>query len=284
MSKTLLAIVGLTLFLIVASIFPAISQNLQNAFAFVLNLSDYTFSNTVRQNNLVLVEFWNPNCSACQKMISPLQQLSKYYGNSITFARLNIIDNSFIKDYYQIKFTPTFILFENGYPSYKIVGAKIKDLNDLLFKINNKYAQKGYWELKVNVNDIPNNIYNMIVTVKGPFNEQTSKAIYASSKNTETVFDIPDDKIPNGYNFKVCIRESGGKVDWCSPFIYNGIPEAYVTVNWPHLPTSPSSGISVCPTSYNVIQGTDEFEKDYSGLEPCNSPSENNYDFLDPSD
>lgn len=84
----------------------------------------------LESENLVLVEFWSPQCPHC-RMVAPIYtQLSKEYGGRLKFARLNIIDsqqNQELAVRLGVMGTPTFKFFCGGRPVQDIVGALPKD-------------------------------------------------------------------------------------------------------------------------------------------------------------
>lgn len=95
-------------------------------------------------------------------------------------------------------------------------------------------AQTGFWRLGVTVNNIPTDVDTVVVTVKGPFNDIIYKTIDAStSASVFTSFDISTAMISDGSSYKVCVREPGASMDWCTPFTHNGGSTGYVRVTWP---------------------------------------------------
>ena len=96
----------------------------------------------LESENLVLVEFWSPQCPHC-RMIAPIyNELSKEYAGRLKFARLNIIEsqqNQELAVRLGVMGTPTFKFFCGGRPVQDIVGALPKDhLKQAIdFAINN---------------------------------------------------------------------------------------------------------------------------------------------------
>ena len=121
------------------------------------------------------------------------------------------------------------------------------------------FAQTGFWTLQVDVNNIPNDVNTVIVTVKGAFGNTIPRAIDASTSNSvSTFFDIPTTEVPDGYNYNVCVRESGGALDLCRTINHNGGIVGRVTINWPDssVPQSPGGGSSSGGSSGEVCSDT----------------------------
>ena len=75
----------------------------------------------------VLVDFWASWCGPC-KMLSPvISKLSEEYSGKIKVCKVNVDDEGALAAQNAIVSIPTVILFENGKPVKKIVGAHAID-------------------------------------------------------------------------------------------------------------------------------------------------------------
>ncbi len=91
-------------------------------------LSDETFTDTVgADGEPVLVDFWAEWCGPC-KMIAPiLDEIADEQVGTVKIAKLNVDDAPDTARQYEVMSIPTMILFKDGEPVKKIVGAKPKD-------------------------------------------------------------------------------------------------------------------------------------------------------------
>ncbi|TFH37258.1 MAG: thioredoxin, partial [Dehalococcoidia bacterium] len=81
----------------------------------------------------VLVDFWAQWCAPCLAAAPIVEELSGEYEGKVTFAKVNVEDNSAIAAKYGIAAIPTMLLFKNGEPAQQIVGLKPKkDLKKML--------------------------------------------------------------------------------------------------------------------------------------------------------
>ena len=91
-------------------------------------LSDDTFADTISADGEpVLVDFWAEWCGPC-KMIAPiLEEIADDHVGSIRIAKLNVDEAPDTARQYEVMSIPTMILFKDGAPVKKIIGAKPKD-------------------------------------------------------------------------------------------------------------------------------------------------------------
>lgn len=90
-------------------------------------LTDATFDETIAgSDGPVLVDFWAEWCGPC-KMIAPiLDEIAHEQAGKITIAKLNIDDNPDAARRFDVMSIPTLILFQDGQPKKKLIGAKGK--------------------------------------------------------------------------------------------------------------------------------------------------------------
>lgn len=88
----------------------------------VLDLNQDNFDQIISGNNLVLVDFWAEWCGPCKMMHPVFERMSKKYRH-IRFARVNVDQNQDISMRFGVQSIPTFIMFRNGQPIDKMIGA-----------------------------------------------------------------------------------------------------------------------------------------------------------------
>ena len=92
-----------------------------------LTLSDATFDEEVQSaSEPIIVDFWAEWCGPC-KMIAPiLDEIATEQAGKLKIAKLNVDDNPDAARRFDVMSIPTLIVFQDGQPKKRLVGAKGK--------------------------------------------------------------------------------------------------------------------------------------------------------------
>ena len=88
----------------------------------VMELTSQNFNQEIKNNNLLLVDFWAEWCGPCKSMHPIFTRMAKKY-KQIRFARVNVDDAQDIAMKYEVQSIPTFIMFKNAEVVNRMVGA-----------------------------------------------------------------------------------------------------------------------------------------------------------------
>ena len=92
------------------------------------------FSEIIKQDTPVLVDFFAEWCGPCKTMSPILKEVKDILGDKISIIKIDVDKNQSLAAKYQVRGVPTFILYKEGKQVWKQSGAVQK--NDLITIIN----------------------------------------------------------------------------------------------------------------------------------------------------
>ena len=76
----------------------------------------------------VLVDFWAVWCGPCKAVTPSVEQLANEYAGKLKVVKVDVDDNMEISSRYGIQSIPTLMLFKDGQPVERLVGAYPKPM------------------------------------------------------------------------------------------------------------------------------------------------------------
>jgi thioredoxin 1 len=93
----------------------------------IATLSDATFDEYVASSDVpVLVDFWAEWCGPCKQIAPILEEIAEEQAGRVSIAKLNIDENLDVTRRFEVMSIPTLLLFKDGQPVQRLIGAKPK--------------------------------------------------------------------------------------------------------------------------------------------------------------
>src|SRR5882724_11580745 len=90
----------------------------------VLEVTDRTFAQEeLHSTSPVLVDFWADWCGPCKAIAPIVEELAREYEGQLTVMKLDVDANPRTVSAYGVQSIPTLLVFKNGKPAERILGA-----------------------------------------------------------------------------------------------------------------------------------------------------------------
>ena len=104
----------------------------------ITTLTDTTFDEEVAgAAEPVIVDFWAEWCGPCKTIAPILDEIATEQAGKLRVAKLNVDENPDVARRFDVMSIPTLIVFKDGEPAKRLVGAKgkgqlLQELDDVL--------------------------------------------------------------------------------------------------------------------------------------------------------
>ena len=91
-----------------------------------MDLNKNNFKNTLKNNKVVLVDFWAEWCGSCRMLTPTIELLEQEYKDKAVIGKINTEQEQELAREFGIRSIPTVIIFKEGVEMERIGGASSK--------------------------------------------------------------------------------------------------------------------------------------------------------------
>jgi thioredoxin 1 len=93
----------------------------------IKTLTDATFDQEIKDAPTpMIVDFWAPWCGPCRTVSPIIDEIASDHAGKVMVGKLNVDENMSTASKYGIMSIPTIMLFRDGAPVKKVIGARSK--------------------------------------------------------------------------------------------------------------------------------------------------------------
>tara|TARA_Y100000385_G_C13025972_1_gene608408 strand:+ start:800 stop:1111 length:312 start_codon:yes stop_codon:yes gene_type:complete len=91
-----------------------------------MEVNDSTVTQTLKDNKVVLLDFWAEWCGPCRVLGPTIEELKTDFEGKVFVGKLNVTDNPNTSSKYSVRSIPTVIIYKNGEEVERLVGVRDK--------------------------------------------------------------------------------------------------------------------------------------------------------------
>jgi thioredoxin 1 len=90
-----------------------------------IELNRDNYESETKNGELVLVDFWGPQCHPCLKLMPVVEELEKIYKDKLKVTKVNSAQNRMLCARLRVIGLPTFIFYKDGTEAKRLTGESI---------------------------------------------------------------------------------------------------------------------------------------------------------------
>jgi len=93
-----------------------------------LHVTDENFDETIKNNNVALIDFWAGWCGPCRALAPTIEELAHDYSGKVLVGKLDVDKNPKTAECFKVYSIPTLVLFKDSCEVERLVGLCTKNI------------------------------------------------------------------------------------------------------------------------------------------------------------
>ena len=93
----------------------------------ILHAAESSFESILKENKIVLVDFWATWCGPCRMVAPIMEQLADHYAGKVKIAKVDVDENPGLASKFGIMSIPTLVVMKDGKAAAGAVGVQSKE-------------------------------------------------------------------------------------------------------------------------------------------------------------
>jgi len=89
----------------------------------IISANDVNFESLIKNNRMIIVDFWAPTCMPCRLMEPGLEKIAANHQDNVKVLKVNVNESPKTSSRFFVRTLPTLLFIKDGQVKTQIVGA-----------------------------------------------------------------------------------------------------------------------------------------------------------------
>ena len=89
----------------------------------IISANDGNFESLIKNNRMIIVDFWAPTCMPCRLMEPGLEKIAAAYQENVRVLKVNVNESPKTSSRFFVRTLPTLLFIKDGLVKTQLVGA-----------------------------------------------------------------------------------------------------------------------------------------------------------------
>jgi thioredoxin 1 len=89
----------------------------------IISANDINFESFIKENHMIIVDFWAPTCMPCRLMEPSLEKIAANHQETVKVLKVNVNESPKTSSRFFVRTLPTLLFIKDGQVKTQIIGA-----------------------------------------------------------------------------------------------------------------------------------------------------------------